>query len=112
MPDTSLVLVVDDNPVVQQITVRALSRAGYRTCTADDGQAALRLARSEKPDLILLDVMLPEPLTANAVRLQTPSHQLHAPSWVERTASQLGLESTLRAPHRRRKIPRAETAET
>ena len=33
-------------------------------------------------------------------------------SWVERTASQLGLESTLRAPHRPRKIPRAETAET
>ena len=33
-------------------------------------------------------------------------------SWVERTANQLGLESTLRAPHRTRKTPRAETAET
>jgi PAS domain S-box-containing protein len=37
-----------------------LSQAGYRTCTADDGQAALRAARSEKPDLILLDVVLPD----------------------------------------------------
>ncbi len=60
MPDTALVLVVDDNFALQQIAVRALSRAGYRTCTADDGQAALRLARSEEPDLILLDVMLPD----------------------------------------------------
>ncbi|MCY2990073.1 MAG: hypothetical protein NTY19_19695 [Planctomycetota bacterium] len=33
-------------------------------------------------------------------------------SWVERIASQLGLESTLRAPHRPQRIPRAETAET
>jgi PAS domain S-box-containing protein len=60
MTDTPLILIVDDNLLLQQVTARALSQAGYRTCTADDGQAALRLAHSEKPDLILLDVVLPD----------------------------------------------------
>jgi DNA-binding response OmpR family regulator len=48
-----------DTLLLQQSTVWVLSQAGYRTCTADDGQSALRVARSEKPDLILLDVVLP-----------------------------------------------------
>ena len=60
MTNTPLILIVDDNRQLQRVTVRVLSQAGYRTCTADDGQAALRLARSEKPDLILLDVVLPD----------------------------------------------------
>ena len=60
MTDTPLILIAEDNPLLQRATVRVLNQAGYRTCAVDDGQAALRLARSEKPDLILLDVMLPD----------------------------------------------------
>ena len=60
MTDTPLILIVDDNVLLQQVAVRVLSRGGYRTCTADNGQSALRLTRSDKPDLILLDVALPD----------------------------------------------------
>jgi PAS domain S-box-containing protein len=60
MTDVPLILVVDDNLPLQRAAVQVLSQAGYRTGTADDGQAALRLARSEKPDLILLEAALPD----------------------------------------------------
>jgi PAS domain S-box-containing protein len=60
MTDAPLILIVDDNVLLQEATVWVLSQAGYRTCTADDGQAALRVACAEKPDLVLLDMVLPD----------------------------------------------------
>ncbi len=60
MKAAPLILVVDDDPLLQRATVRLLSQADYRTCAANDGQSALCLARSAKPDLILLDVVLPD----------------------------------------------------
>ena len=53
------ILVVDDEPSICEVMSLYLSRDGYRVVTAGDGDAALELARSENPDLILLDVMLP-----------------------------------------------------
>lgn len=54
------ILVVDDNPSLRTLVREYLSEQGYRVITADNGQNALYTARSEKPDLILLDVMMPE----------------------------------------------------
>lgn len=53
------ILVVDDEPGIVQIARDYLDRAGFRVLTADDGPGALRLARTERPHLLVLDLMLP-----------------------------------------------------
>ncbi len=53
------ILVVDDEPSICEVMSLYLSRDGYRVITARDGEEALEQARSQRPDLILLDVMLP-----------------------------------------------------
>ena len=53
------VLVVDDEPNLVELLRGYLEREGYTVQTAADGAAALDLARSDPPDLIILDVMLP-----------------------------------------------------
>jgi len=53
------ILVVDDEPKIIRIARDYLEKNGYRVVTAADGQAALTVARHEKPDLIVLDLMLP-----------------------------------------------------
>jgi CheY-like chemotaxis protein len=53
------ILIIDDNPAVRTMLCKLLEGYGYRTATAEDGLEALEAARLEKPDLILLDVMLP-----------------------------------------------------
>ncbi len=53
------ILVVEDEPVLQETLAYNLTRQGYQVDTAGDGQAALRLARSQRPDLVVLDIMLP-----------------------------------------------------
>jgi two-component system alkaline phosphatase synthesis response regulator PhoP len=53
------ILIVDDEPDVSSLLTLMLKAQGYNVVTAGDGQEALEKARSETPDLILLDVMLP-----------------------------------------------------
>lgn len=54
------VLVVDDEPDVVDLVRYGLTRAGHEVFSAADGQSALRLARERRPDLIVLDLMLPQ----------------------------------------------------
>lgn len=54
------ILVVDDSKFLRLATERALARAGYQVSTAIDGEDALKIAREEKPDVILLDMLLPK----------------------------------------------------
>jgi two-component system alkaline phosphatase synthesis response regulator PhoP len=54
-----LILVVDDEPKIVKLTRDYLVKDGYRVISASDGINALELARSEKPDLVVLDLMLP-----------------------------------------------------
>jgi two-component system, OmpR family, alkaline phosphatase synthesis response regulator PhoP len=53
------ILVVDDEPGIVTVVRDYLDRAGYRVLTAGDGVTALRLARAERPSLLVLDLMLP-----------------------------------------------------
>jgi CheY-like chemotaxis protein len=53
-------LLVDDSKFLRIATERALARAGYEVFTATDGEEALRVARERKPDVILLDMLLPK----------------------------------------------------
>ncbi len=54
------ILVVDDEPVLVETIAYNLEQAGYQVTTAADGTSALEAAQRETPDLIILDIMLPE----------------------------------------------------
>ncbi len=54
------ILIVDDNASIRTLVRDYLNEQGFRTITADNGQNALYTARQEKPDLILLDIMMPK----------------------------------------------------
>lgn len=53
------ILVADDDPMLQRLIMNTLKLEQYEVVIASDGQQALERARSEKPDLIILDVMMP-----------------------------------------------------
>jgi len=54
------ILVVDDQPINVQLLKRKLERESIQVATAYTGQEALDIVKNEKPDLILLDVMMPD----------------------------------------------------
>ncbi len=54
------ILFIEDEPVLQQSMGSALQNAGFEVLSALDGEIGLRLAQSEIPDLILLDLILPK----------------------------------------------------
>ncbi len=54
------ILIVDDKVSAQRLIADYLSANGFRTVTANNGREALYVARHEKPDLVLLDIMMPE----------------------------------------------------
>ncbi|HVL92873.1 MAG TPA: response regulator [Acidimicrobiales bacterium] len=58
MPGATI-LVVDDDPVIQQLLRVSFEMEGYEVITASDGVAGLERARAERPDLLILDVMMP-----------------------------------------------------
>lgn len=58
--DKKRILLVDDETDLVEMVKFRLEANGYEVMTAGDGQAALETARKEKPDLIILDVMLPK----------------------------------------------------
>ena len=53
------VLLVDDEPDILELLRYNLEREGYRVLTAPNGKEALRIAKTERPDLIVLDIMMP-----------------------------------------------------
>jgi CheY-like chemotaxis protein len=63
VPNTPLakrVLLVDDDPLVLRLYQEGLSRLGFEVSTATDGVAALKALRSSKPDVVVLDLMMPK----------------------------------------------------
>ena len=53
------VLVVDDDPDVRLFSVTVLEENGYTPLEAEDGESGLKKIKSEKPDLVILDVLMP-----------------------------------------------------
>lgn len=53
------ILLVEDNELNRDMLSRRLTRRGYSVVVAEDGEQGLELARSERPDLILMDMSLP-----------------------------------------------------
>ena len=56
---TEKILVVDDEPTIRETVAYNLENAGYDVITASDGPTALEAARTQSPDLVILDIMLP-----------------------------------------------------
>ena len=54
------ILIVDDEPFIVQMVTSRLTANGYEVITGTDGHEALQKAQKEKPDLIVLDVMMPK----------------------------------------------------
>ncbi len=75
------ILVVDDKASVRTLVHEYLAEEGFRVVTAENGREALFVARHEKPDLILLDLMMPEMGGYEFMRLygQGKRHAHHPP---------------------------------
>lgn len=58
--ETKTILIVDDEQTIVDILVYNLEKEGYKTIQAGDGITAVNMALEQKPDLILLDIMLPK----------------------------------------------------
>jgi DNA-binding response OmpR family regulator len=92
---TKTILVVDDEKRLRELIKAYLSQEGFRVLTAGDGQEALYVTRYEKPDLIILDLMMPvmdgyDFLRAHSKERNTPVIVLTAK--VEESDKVLGLE--------------------
>jgi two-component system, OmpR family, alkaline phosphatase synthesis response regulator PhoP len=59
MTKPASILVVDDDPEIVTLLNTRLTKRGYKVATAGDGNRAIEIAKREKPDLVLLDVMMP-----------------------------------------------------
>lgn len=93
--DMKTILVVDDKANVRILLREYLTEQGYRVVVADNGRTALFVAREEKPDIVLLDIMMPEMDGTDFLRTyrkeaNTPIIMLTAK--VEETDKVLGLE--------------------
>lgn len=53
------ILIVEDDPVIQSLIVEFLGDEGFETIAVSDGQSGVDAARAMRPDLILMDLMLP-----------------------------------------------------
>ena len=60
MDAPALILVADDDDDVRELVVFRLERAGYEVITAADGEQAVKLATERRPDLCVIDVMMPK----------------------------------------------------
>src|SRR5258706_12964756 len=59
-PIRAKILVVDDEPQISEYESSLLAELGHEVLTASDGAEAVRIAREQQPDLLLLDIMMPE----------------------------------------------------
>lgn len=59
LPETARVLIVDDGEIDRMLAGRSLEQAGFEVLQAENGQVGLQMARDFRPDLVLLDVMMP-----------------------------------------------------
>lgn len=92
---TQTILVVDDQANIRRLLQEYLSEQGYRVVVAANGQEALYSARREKPDLILLDIMMPQMdgfQFIQAYRKEKVTPVILLTAKVEETDKVLGLE--------------------
>jgi len=75
------ILVIDDDSLVRDTLVRILERKGYQVLVASDGLRGLRMFRSEQPDLVITDIIMPEKEgleTIREIRCECPDAKIIA----------------------------------
>jgi two-component system alkaline phosphatase synthesis response regulator PhoP len=95
IPMPKKILIVDDEPQIVEICCDYLKAAGYETVTASNGTQGVSLARREKPDLIVLDLMMPEMDgldVCRAIRHESDMPIIMLTARVEETDKLIGLE--------------------
>jgi len=91
----SRVLVVDDDPGIVKLVRAYLEQAGFGVLAAYDGKKAMQIARHERPDLVILDLMLPEMDgwdVCRALRKESDVPVIMLTARVEETDKLVGLE--------------------
>ena len=78
--DCGLVLVADDDCGARRLLVEVLSSGGYRTVEADGGEAALACFEAERPDVVVLDVVMPDLSGYEVCRRMRGAESAAAPS--------------------------------
>ncbi|GIU80128.1 MAG: transcriptional regulator [Bryobacteraceae bacterium] len=104
--DRHRILVVDDDPGVRDVIRSMLEASGYSVLLAENGKEAMRLLKTERADLILTDLVMPEQEgieTIKALRREYPSLKVIAMSGAFggdylRIAAYLGAHATLAKP--------------
>ena len=102
------VLIVDDDPHIREIIRFALKKSGFNTCEAPDGRQCLDIFSRQNPDLIILDILMPE-MDGNEVctKIRADSEvpiiflsgaQAPSPEYVRRCAEVVGGTHFLRKP--------------
>jgi len=75
------ILVIDDDVIVRETIVQILESEGYAVVSADDGKRGVALFRSERPDLVITDIIMPEKegiQTITEIRAMTPDAKVIA----------------------------------
>ncbi len=89
------ILVVDDDPGIVKVVRAYLEQEGFQVLTAYDGKQAMRIARHDRPDLVVLDLMLPEMDgwdVCRALRKESDVPVIMLTARVEETDKLIGLE--------------------
>jgi CheY-like chemotaxis protein len=93
----TVVLLIDDSRFARTANTRALTRSGFEVVTTEDGQAAVEVARKNRPDVILLDLMLPNVTGVEVLRRLKADSQTHSiPIIVVSSLSQKNKSALLR----------------
>ena len=100
------VLLADDDPRVLQVVSRYLDLEGFEMSTVEDGEAAVRVAAADPPDLIILDIMMPgidgieacRRIRANKSTAETPVLMFSALSEEAGAAADAGADGMLPKP--------------
>ena len=102
------ILIIDDESLIRRTTAMLLEKVGMQAVLATGGQEGISLARSEKPDLILLDILMPDVsgwdvldrLRSDQVLRQIPVVLFTAVdhAGTDRRAEESGVSATLRKP--------------
>ena len=90
----ALIMIVDDSPTEVHVLRTALERHGYDTVAASDGEECLSLARKVRPDLILMDVVMPGVNGYQATRTLTRDPQTREIPVVMITSKSLETDKT------------------
>jgi DNA-binding response OmpR family regulator len=75
------VLIIEDDPDLRNVISAAFERCGFRCCTAGDGRRGLSLYRSERPSLVVTDIVMPDQdgiATILEIKRDTPAPKLIA----------------------------------